>query len=113
MLPLRDWRGPEAVGWWPPAPGWWVVLFSTILLAIAAGWLWRRLTRPSVKKLARKEFKCLKLNPDLSDSDRVRQLSILIRRICLSIYPRSESASLTGRNWLLFLEKTLDEASFS
>ncbi|MGH8560167.1 MAG: DUF4381 domain-containing protein [Methylococcales bacterium] len=112
-LPLRDWHGPEAVGWWPPAPGWWIVLFAAILLGFAVVWLWRRLTRTSVKKLARKEFKCLRLNPDLSDTDRVRQLSILIRRICLSIYPRAEIAGLTGMNWLLILDKTLDEPSFS
>ena len=24
-LPLRDLRLPEPVGWWPPAPGWWIL----------------------------------------------------------------------------------------
>ena len=25
-LPLRDLHLPEAIGWWPLAPGWWVLL---------------------------------------------------------------------------------------
>ena len=26
VLPLRDLHLPEAVGWWPLAPGWWGVI---------------------------------------------------------------------------------------
>ena len=32
-LPLRDLHLPDAIGWWPPAPGWWVLF----VLALAAG----------------------------------------------------------------------------
>ncbi len=113
QLPLRDWHNPAAVGWWPIAPGWWIVLAFSLLLLAAAIWLWRRLTRPTVKKIAKNELKRLGSNPNLSDSDRIRQLSILLRRICVSIYPRSETARLTGKDWLRFLERTLDEPAFS
>ena len=73
----------------------------------------QRLTRPSVKKLAKKELEQLNRVPDLSDSERVRQLSILIRRICISLYPRAETARLTGKVWLRFLDKPLGDTSFS
>ncbi|MGH8551015.1 MAG: DUF4381 domain-containing protein [Methylococcales bacterium] len=112
-LPLRDWHEPTAVGWWPPAPAWWILMISSIFLLAAGLWLWRHLTRVTVRKLARKEMECLKQAPELSDSDRVQQLSILIRRVCLSVYPRSEIARLTGKEWLQLLDKTLDEPSFS
>ncbi|MGR9107594.1 MAG: DUF4381 domain-containing protein [Gammaproteobacteria bacterium] len=112
-LPLRDWHDPAAVGLWPPAAGWWVVLVSGVVLIVGAAWWWRRLRRPTVKKLARAEFERIRRDPDLSATDRVRQLSILLRRVCLSLYPRSESARLTGTAWLRFLEKDLDEPAFS
>ena len=42
-LPLRDLHLPDAIGWWPPAPGWWVVI---ALLAAGLGYLaWRAFLR--------------------------------------------------------------------
>jgi Domain of unknown function (DUF4381) len=113
QLPLRDWHAPPPVGWWPIAPGWWIVLVSSLLFLALAIWLWRRLMRPTVKRIAKKELKRLRSDPNLSDSDRIRQLSILLRRICVSLYPRAETARLTGMDWLRFLERTLDEPLFS
>ena len=112
-LPLRDWHHPGAVTWWPPAAGWWILATFTILILFAVGWFWRRKSRPKVKKLATKQLERLRQDPNLSDSDRVRNLSILIRRICLTVYPRSEAARLTGGEWLRFLDRNLDEPCFS
>lgn len=95
------------------APGWWILLFSCILLAVLAIWLWRRVTRPTVKKLAKKELEHLKRVPELSNSEKVKQLSVLIRRICISLYPRSKTAWLTGNAWLQFLDQPLGDGSFS
>ena len=39
---LRDIHLPEAVHWWPPAPGWWIV--TTLVLALLI-WLVRYLQR--------------------------------------------------------------------
>ena len=38
QIPLRDLHLPEVVGWWPLAPGWWVLL---AMLVIACGFLVR------------------------------------------------------------------------
>jgi Domain of unknown function (DUF4381) len=85
---------------------------SIVILAMAAWW-WRRMTQPKVKKLARKELDRLRCDLELSNTDRVRQLSILLRRVCLSVYPRSETAWLTGNDWLRRLDETLDEPCFT
>ena len=35
QLPLRDIHLPDAVAWWPPAFGWWIVAALVVLLGIA------------------------------------------------------------------------------
>ena len=30
-LPLRDLHLPDAIGWWPLAPGWWVLIALSLL----------------------------------------------------------------------------------
>ena len=67
QLPLRDWHSPAMVGWWPPAPGWWIVFVFGILLLAAVLWSWRRFTRPSVKKLAKRELERLRSDPERPD----------------------------------------------
>ena len=38
-LPLRDLHLPDAIGWWPLAPGWWVVI--ALVAALLGYILWR------------------------------------------------------------------------
>lgn len=43
----------------------------------------------------------------------VRELSVLLRRVCISRYPRVDVASLTGVEWASFLDRNLDGKPFS
>lgn len=106
-LPLRDIHLPESVGWWPPAPGWWL-LPVLILLALAAAWyarlLYRR-RRYSAVNMAKRELVEIRSRYDM-DRDAVycvRAVSALLRRVSISIFPRAQSAGLTGGKWLEFL----------
>jgi hypothetical protein len=38
---------------------------------------------------------------------------MLVRRVAISVSSRTEAASLTGRQWLAFLDKSLTGVSFS
>ena len=84
-----------------------------VAVAAAGLWLGNRLQRKSVKKLAKGEMTRLRLHQDLSDSERIQQLSVLLRRISISVFPRTDSASLTGDAWLEFLDRSMSEQSFS
>jgi hypothetical protein len=42
----------------------------------------------------------------------LRQLSVLLRRVCISLYPRAEVAGLTGEAWLNFLDQPLTGRPF-
>lgn len=112
-LPIRDIHLPEPAGWWPPASGWWTLLGIAVLLALLLGWIWRRRTRKRIKKLALGELAALRSDPLLSEAEKVRQLSVLLRRAALSVYPRAEIAGLSGAAWLDFLDRGLAGKRFS
>ena len=112
-LPLRDFHLPPPVGWWPSGPGWWIVFLLAIAGASMVIWCRKRFTGLRIKKQAMRELVELKKTPGLSDSERIGLLSALIRRVCLSYYPRAGVAALTGKEWLRFLDQPLGDSSFS
>jgi len=113
---LRDIHLPAPISWWPPALGWWLLaclLFSLIGLGV---WLfrlhrverWRRVALAELAQLQR-----LHQVDAANTYDTVRSLSILLRRVALTRFPRLEVASLYGEAWLTFLDAALgDEQPF-
>ena len=113
QLPLKDIHLPEAIGWWPPAIGWWLLAIFIPLLIVFLYWFYKRLTRKTAIKTAKKTLAAIKGNQSLDNKQKLRELSMLIRRVAISVNPRTEVASLTGRQWLTFLDKSLTGSSFS
>jgi hypothetical protein len=116
-LPLKDIHLPQQISWWPPAPGWWIV-FSLILIAAVAYYWWRKRQeriRRSAITMARKELGLLRSEYRTHQDARqfVADLSVLLRRLSISAFPRTETASLTGEAWLAFLDSPMTEPSFS
>jgi hypothetical protein len=115
QLPLRDLHLPEAIGWWPLAPGWWVV----IALAVAAMLiLLRRYLRTRARGAARR-YALLQLQELTAEFEQHRDavafssaLSALLRRTMLAYAPRQEVAGLTGDEWLAWLDRDLDQPRF-
>jgi hypothetical protein len=100
-LPLRDIHLPDAVSWWPLAPGWWVSLILVIVLAVGLYLLIKRITKPVIKKSAKAELQHLMDDyaEHRSAQKLLQQLSVLMRRIGISYLPRSEAAGITGKDW--------------
>ncbi len=109
-LQLRDIHLPAEPGWWPPAPGWWVVAALVLVLVVWASRIALRryrLHRQRQRLLARLDALA---RPDGTlTPDAVAEISTLLRRLALMRYPRQRVAALTGREWLRFLDQTLDE----
>jgi len=105
---LRDIHLPEPVSWWPPAPGWWLLLGS-VLLAFIVFWFvlfhrrrnaWRRTALDTLKHL-RKQYQSGQFSPQPV----VSELSVLMRRVAISCFPREQAAQLNGEAWLEFLDR--------
>ena len=114
-LQLRDVHLPASPEFWPPAPGWWiVVLFAAVVLvwiSIRLASFWRR------KRSQQEIFSLLddlaKTEVDGRTSEFLASVSTLLRRVALLKFPRNEVAALTGKDWLSFLDTHGGEGQFS
>jgi len=106
---LRDIHGLDPVPWWPPAAGWWVLLFALVLtlwllwrfwpglrLPVLVGITWRwdaaRQLMDLRRRLNRQEVK-----------QSAAEFSELLRRIAMARHGRDACAGLTGDSWLHWL----------
>ncbi|SRR6056297_701161 len=104
LHPLRE---PAAVGWWPPAPGWWFLAVLCLVLLTALGvWGWRRRRRNRYRRQAMTELKALGTDP-LQGSERVQQINAVLKRAALMAYGTTRVAALGGDGWIRFLNATL------
>lgn len=113
QLPLRDIHTPEAIGWWPPAPGWWLMAVLLPLFVYLVYRLIKRFTRNTAVKSAKKIMHNLKANRQLDNRQKLYELSVLIRRVAISNSGRPACAGLTGQAWLEFLDTSVKGAPFS
>jgi hypothetical protein len=103
---MHDIQGLDSISWWPPAPGWWLLLAA--LLGIG-GLLWLLLThrrRPfgSWQRDAGRQLRQLQSRLLRQPSkDSASQLSELLRRIAIARYGRDACAGLSGQDWLDWL----------
>lgn len=100
LAQLAPAHAPPPVGWWPLAPGWWVLL--ALLIAAAVGiCMWcrsqpRRLRSSGLRELTKLEA------TTVGDAALARALENLVRRYAVARYGREAVAGLSGSRWLDF-----------
>ncbi len=104
---LRDIHLPPPISLWPLAPGWYVLIIVGLILIAAIIYFsakaWRQQQRRrSILMEINNYCDHYAENPSLA----LEKISALIRRIALARFDRGEVASLTGDNWLQFLDRT-------
>ena len=115
QLPLRGLHLPEAIGWWPLAPGWWYLIFVAVGLTL--GMLVRFLERRQIdgpRRFALRELAAYEADYVQHQNAVVlaKQVSELLRRVMLAYAPRDAVAGLTGAAWLQWLDKGLSVPYF-
>lgn len=112
---LRDIREPAAPGFWPPAPGWWLLMALLLAAAATLGWLgWRRSKRQRPIRKALEELDRWQVRAaQNSDTEAAGELAELLKRAALTRYPRPTVARLSGAAWLTFLDRSGATDGFS
>lgn len=103
LAQLKDIQLPDAVSWWPPAMGWWLLMalfllvVSILIYFVISHFVMRRLR---LRKAALAELAALNDDDPIAF---VADLSALLRRIALQ---RGEAvATLSGTAWAQYLSK--------
>lgn len=115
-LSLRDIHLPATIPHWPPALGWWIVIFILVGLFLIVFWLIWTFFRPSLKKEAAKELAAIE-KEFLETSNSIvclTALSLFLRKVSISIHSQASCpAGLTGEAWLNWLDQKLQRPEFS
>ena len=116
LAQLHDIHQPLPIGWWPLAPGWYVLVFLLVVFFVSVVFLGlryhyhTRAKRQALRVLQRYEEEYLQQpNSQLTAS----RLSELLKRVALVYYPRTQVASLQGRAWIEFLNETGGDSDFN
>ena len=112
---LKDIHLPGSPDMWPLALGWWILL--AVLLGLVFWFILvvkkylnnQKHKRMLFEELAQLERK-LKASPNKTH---VTEINILLRRLALAYYPNEKVASLTGCDWLKFLDESGNTEKFS
>lgn len=116
LAQLKDIHLPNPINWWPPAPGWWVVM---IMVALVMSWFsWRSWRWWQAMKPKRQALKILEKieqqsKASTSVSDVCAQISQLLRRVALTYYPVSDVAGLKNDAWIAFLNTHSKNVNFN
>lgn len=113
-LPLRDLQLPEAISWWPLAPGWWILSAIIILTLVAAIILIRKHWRENqVKRETRSLLQgaFTQWQNDGNDHAYFLQINQILKRYCRHYFPAA--SGLSGQAWIDFLNHSGGKQLFS
>lgn len=115
LAQLKDIHFPTPVGWWPIAPGWYLLGFFLLILTMGLSYILykkRESTKPKLRALALLASYKQQYERDKNSQMTSSQVSELLRRVALVYFPREQVASLHGESWLEFLDQTGKEIDF-
>lgn len=119
QLPLRDIHLPGPIGWWPPAPGWWLLLALVLVgLALYAVHYYRgRHKRAALRAVTRVRAA---LEQGAEPVACLQSVSTILRRFAMTSVagakqgaPALDVPGLIGQRWLKYLDSRWERTEFS
>jgi hypothetical protein len=111
---LRDIHAAADPGWWPPAPGWWLLMLLTaglLALALRYGYQRWRIMRRRGRLLAALERIGQEIDPEVNPQEYLASMNKLFRVVALRAFPGTVCVRLQGTEWVHFLQSLLPEGS--
>ena len=112
-LPLRDIHLPLPVGIWPLAPGWWCLIAALIAAIAVILILIQRHRRPSALKQALAEVDRLLGTSEISNVRRNQEISLILKKLAVTTYPREDVAGLSGQDWIKWVRSQVEGGTLS
>ncbi len=101
---LRDIHLPDPVGWWPPAPAWWLLaVIGAALLVLLARFIRRRIRAGRYRREALAHLSRIERSLDEDSANGLRAINVLLKRTALHAFPATSCAGLHGGEWSAFL----------
>lgn len=105
---------PDSISWWPTAPGWQVLgVIAALLLIVKASRLAIRWWRNRYRREVLRQLTSVQRQANNRLQDVVATLPYYMKVTALHAYPRKDVASLSGDNWLRFLDSHYSGPPFS
>lgn len=93
---------PVRVSYWPLQPGWYLLMAIVLILLLLMVWKrYKRRLKDAYKREAIKSIQSLS-----NDNDFFFQLNQIIKAVAIKSYGREKVASLAGKEWITFLQKS-------
>jgi len=112
---LRDVHLPDPISWWPPAIGWWMAILGLVIVVSVVLWVRSYRQRTRCRRVALAHLGQVKQQyaKQADDQWAITEVSHLLRRYALAVFPRSHVAGLSGQSWLEFLDQAGGTNQFS
>lgn len=102
---LHPLRVPAEIGWWPLAPGWWLLICAALVLFAALAYCYYRYRqRNAYRRMALARLTAIGKVED--QHTYLNQINALLKSVAIHAFPRQDIAALSGDAWLAFLNNS-------
>lgn len=113
LAQMHDIRAPEAVSWWPLAPGWWLLI--ALLIALISGTVFLLQRRAQRNRYRREALAMLATVAAHPQAHSLSDINEIVKRAALYAYPqeRADIARAYGEQWVHWLNSKTEKPAFT